>query len=780
VRYLSSVALGSLLACSDDLTASVDGGSPAFDGRAGQILITDELGQQDYRPNHPHWFGGDYFEFENGGSGRLGQGQGAFKNFPAGTGAQRTLLSGEPGWFNNAGRIETGTTTTGSFAIALSNSAAIALGSTSGVWDCDVTLSPEQLSDATNTSAIAVGFIAGSSNAFLVTNGIYIRYRHDNNGGSWEAVTSQASNRSTADLGVPFVANNYLHIRVVGINNTAAMFWARTTYDGVSPWTDSDTWEEPHATITTNIPSGTGQAVQAAIAILKSAGTTSHKVKVGRIRVQRIAPGNEGKARGYDEAGALTWIVPQAYARRVNFLAYGRGGWNPSLSAEFGASVGPSGVLDGFAVDNGAIGTTRLRTGINPAGRAAYVTSKTLRIDSSIDVMPFDVGFAIPVLSTVAQQTVFRAGYYDDADAPTAGVYFEFDASVSGQVQAVVKSSGGETRVATGVSPTAGQNIYGVFVITPTSISFWMKPSGTVELGAAVATITDNIPTSVDMMAGLSNRKLAGTTNNDAYFTHVLAYSATPTSIANAEQLVVAPDDNFTASPAASALALNVPSPRTQGYVIMSSAHANIWGSSDFGTGAGGDSSEFDEEHPNPETIYTGTTTTGHVAFGPGAGINGIVFSATSPRRVYTMTFKIPLASDVTNQKFERMGFASHTYNAVANGVYAEVDDVVTPGLRFISIANSGTPTTTVLPLDAGFIYDMRIEVDANTTARIYLRKYGEAWPASPSAEHTTGIPSGTAQAVQPVGTVKKVAGTSTRKLAMYNIVVGIDRYGAN
>lgn len=769
-----------LLACSDDLALSTGGGEPAFDGRAGQILITDELGQQDYRPNHPHWFGGDYFEYENGGSGRLGQGQGAFKNLPAGAGAQRTLLSGEPAWFNNAGRIETGTATTGSYAISLSNSAAIAFGATSGIWDCDVTLSPEQVSDATNTSTIAVGFTAGSSNAFLVTNGIYVRYRHNNNGGYWEAVSRKASVESVANTGVQFVPNNYLHIRVVGINDTIAMFWVRTTYDGVSPWTDPDVWESPHATITTNIPSGTGQAVNAAIAILKSAGTTSHKVKVGRIRVQRTAPGNEGKARGYDEEGVLSWIVPQAYARRVNFLAYGRGGWNPSLSAEFGASVGVSGVVDGLAVDNGGIGTSRLRTGVNTAGRAAYVTSKTLRIDASIDVMPFDVNFAIPVLSTVAQQAVFRAGYYDDADAPTAGVYFEYDASVSGQVQCVIKSSGGETRVPTGVTPTASQNIYGVFVLTPTSVSFWMKPNGAAILGSPVATITTNIPTSVDMMAGLSHRKLAGTTNNDAYYTHVLAYSATPGTIPNAEMLIVAPDDNFTASPSAPGLMLNVPSPRTQGYVIMSSAHANIWGSSDFGTGAGGDSSEFDEEHPNPETIFTGTTSTGHVAFGPGAGINGIVFSATSPRRPFTETFEIPIASDVTNQKFERMGFASHAYNAVANGVYVEVDDVVTPGLRFITIAGSGTPTVTVLPLDAGFIYEVHIEVDAHTVARVYLRKYGEAWPASPSAVHTTGIPSGTAQAVQAVSTIKKVAGTSNRKLVMHNIVVGIDRYGAN
>lgn len=775
MRYLSSTLAGLLLACADEVDVRV------FDGTAGQIQLINEAGVSRWSPNHPSLWGREYWEFENGASGRLGQGQNAWKNAPAGAGAVRTPLTGEPGWFNNAGTIETGTTTTGSYALTSASAPAIMFDPASGTWLYDVTFSIPTLSDGTDTYVFSAGF-NDNSNGELTVDGAYLRYKHSLNGGRFEFVTASNSVRTLVDTGIAAVAGNYYHLRVRVTNDTLAECWLKTTFSG-GAWTDDGVWGTPTASSSTNIPTGSARVTAAGIAILKSAGTTSRKVKIGYQSLRRISAGTNptGMAAGLDGVGATSTLIPQAIEPPIVFQAYGRGGWNPTLSAEFGSSVGVSGVVDGTALDNASLGTTRLRTGVNTAGYAAYSTSKTLQIDAHVQPMVIETVFSIPVLSTGAQTAKFSAGLFDDITAAAgAGVWIEIDSNANAAAQCVAKNGGGTTTVSSGLTIVANTYYIARIVITSTSVEFYLKANGAAAFGAPVATITTNIPTATDLQVALINRKSAGTTNNDAYFTYVLAYQRSTTSgVVDENKIKIAPDDNVTVSPTLPSFAANVPSPRTQPWAILTTGHTYIWGSSDFGAGAGGDASEFDNDHPNPFTIYTGTTTTGHVALGAGGGVNMIVLSATSGQRIFDVNFKIPILSDATDTFFVRLGFTSHLFNAVTNGVYFDIDANTNPVAQLITVANSvATTTSTGVTIVAGTWYRLRIEIDNNSAVRVWLVPEGTPWPVTPTATANTNIPSGTAQAVAPVATVKKSAGTNNRKLALYYVLAGCDRHG--
>lgn len=106
------------------------------------------------------------------------------------------------------------------------------------------------LSDSTNTYVINAGF--PGDGPFEPVGG-YFRYRHDTNGGRWQAVSRQSAT-STADTGVSVAANTWYHLRIRW-NGSELLYFI----DGVLV-----------ATISTNIPNN---FIGSGVVITKSAGT---------------------------------------------------------------------------------------------------------------------------------------------------------------------------------------------------------------------------------------------------------------------------------------------------------------------------------------------------------------------------------------------------------------------------------------------------------------------------------------------------------------------------
>ena len=281
----------------------------------------------------------------------------------------------------------------------------------------------------------------------------------------------------------------------------------------------------------------------------------------------------------------------------------------------------------------------------------------------------------------------------------------------------------------------------------------------------------------MSLAAGAVHRKSVGTTNVDAYLTHLLAYQRSTTYV-SAEafepgDFAISADDN-TATSSGVAWDYMVPRPRTHPFAFLSSAHTYLWGSSDFGAGAGGDASGFDADHPNPFTIQTGTTTTGHVGLSAGGGVNANVLSATSQKNVFDCVFKVPTLSDVTNRFTVRLGWANVLFGAVAHGVYLELDSFTNGNAQLITKAASvATTTDSGVTIAADTWYRLRIEITANSSVTFKLVAEASAWPSSATATHATNIPSGTGQGVQPTALVEKTAGTANRSLTLYYVLVG-------
>lgn len=761
-------------------------------GYAGEANIVDEQDNVQWLANHPSWFSEQYCEFENGGSGgpsptlgNSGQGLNAWRSVFAGAGAARTPLTGEPSWFQNGAFLETGTTSSGSYGTSLASAPAIMFSASSGEWIYESTFSLPILSTAGETYVFSTGF-NNNSNGLLTTDGCYLRYTHSLNSGRLQARCVANSVETVGDTSVTLVAGNYYHIRVRVVNNTLAEFWVKTVYSG-GVWTDDGIWGTPLVSITTNIPTGAARVTANGTVILKSVGTASRGFKLGHQYTRHLpnsAIGQQpGNVRGRDEAGALSWLMPQCISAPIVFHAYGRGGFNPSAPADFGpatGSPGTSGVIDGTAQDNGHFGTSRLRTGTNAAGYAAYVTSKSLTIDQYTQPMVLEGVFSISTLSTVAQQFEFYKGLFDTYTAtPTDGIFLFVDSSTSGEAQFVCRSGGVGSTTPSGITIVAGVYYFVRIVITSTQVDFYLGVDGNAALNVPTASITTNIPTGVTMQAGYLNRKLAGTTNRDVLYTYALAYQrSTTNATADAWTIEVLPDNNLDQTPTTPALTYNVPQPRTQAFALLDTAHLFVWGSSDFGIGAGGDASGFDADHPNTWTIYAGTQSDSHVAVGPGGGQPTTVLSATSGLRITDAVFKVPTLSDGTNTFFVRIGFAAELFAAVTNGVYMELDSNSNVQAVLYTVANSvSTPTPLGFTFLADTWYRLRIEIYNNSVVQVWLVQEGTAWPSAPMFTITSTIPSGTSQAIMPVVTVKKSAGGSVRPLTIFYANFGSDRY---
>jgi len=789
--YLGAKHLG----IPDDVAAAQAEADPAFESKPGQANVVDEDGTRGYRTNAPIWYGRQqYFERENGGAGgpRLiggvatspSQGLGAWKNSFAGTGAARTTLTGQPSWFSGAASIETGTTSSGSFALTLASDPAMAVGPGSGVLTYKGTYKVPVLSDATDTFIIAIG-PNDNSNGTLVVDGVFIRYQYNVNGGRWQLVARDNSSEVTDDTGVTVSTDDFISVMVRVTGDTLAEGWVRVIKSGAGAYSDDGVWGAAHASISTGIPSGLAREFQAGPAILKTAGTTSRALWVGKQSVSWVAATGEqpGMVRYIDENGDSGWTHPQSCDDPIVHMAYHRGGWLPSASTDFGmVTSGTQPAIDAFAADNGGIGTSRLRTQSSASQYSGLVTACNIVLDADTDVQVFESVFTVPTLSTGAQKHKFVAGHFDDyVSAHTRGITVEIDSNADPQFQCVVMGPSGTTTVDSGITAVAGTYVAVRVIATPSSIAFYIRANGAAAYGSPVATITTNIPLGVDLMAGAVFRKSVGTTNTDAYIMHLLTFTRCTTNAnANYGKIRVGLDDNSGTDPTEFSYWYNVPSPRTQPYALLSSAHLGLIGSSDFGTGAGGDASYSDLTHPNPFTTETGTTTTGHVALGPGGDVSGIVLSATSGLLYFDYTGLIEAVSDGTNTYFVRLGLPSHTYNAVTNGIYLTVDANAAANVQLVTVANGvATTTDTGVAWSALTWYRARIEASNNTEVRLWLAADDAAWPSTPTAVVTTNIPSGTSQAVKMCVTIKKSAGTTSRHLATFYATVGRDRYAA-
>lgn len=156
--------------------------------------------------------------------------------------------------------MTTGTTTTG--RVSIYNSGTWALGSHK--IDYGVRFSLTTLSDGTDTYTVYAGLCdnPGSGN---VTDGVFFRYTHSENGGRWQAMVADAGSRVSADTGVaPTATVNQVFRIVVNQAGTEALFYI----DGVL-----------RNTVTSGLP-GAGDFTLFNNKIEKSAGTNTRAMSI--------------------------------------------------------------------------------------------------------------------------------------------------------------------------------------------------------------------------------------------------------------------------------------------------------------------------------------------------------------------------------------------------------------------------------------------------------------------------------------------------------------------
>jgi hypothetical protein len=159
---------------------------------------------------------------------------------------------------NNPGVVEirTGTTNSGNCAIVTENST-IRL----GVGKCLVNsvIAIPILSDGVQRFAFYCGFM-DAINTPPPTAGAYFIYSDTINSGKFQIVTVAGGSSTTLDTGVTVVAGTFYELEVrINAAATSAEFYINGSLN---------------ATVTTNIPSGSGQECRVGTSIKKSAGTS--------------------------------------------------------------------------------------------------------------------------------------------------------------------------------------------------------------------------------------------------------------------------------------------------------------------------------------------------------------------------------------------------------------------------------------------------------------------------------------------------------------------------
>ena len=779
-------------------------------GTPGSIYLVGDDGVPRWSSSTASPWNGQYNEYENGGAGS-GDGGGGWLTSPAGTGAARTALTGEAGWFQNPCALDTGTTLTGRVTLSLGAGVGISIDATSGAWVYEATFSIPTLSDGTERFSVNLGF-QDNVDPFLVQHGAYLRYRDDNNSGKLEFVTSANSVRSTADTGITVTAGSYYHARIEIIDNTVANAWVKTIYDagaGSPAFSDDGVWGAAQWTLSTNLPSGSAQEFTGGIHILKVAGTTTRRLKLGYQRCWRTpnfagnpaVAGDIGTCLRIDETGSPAWIPPHRIMHPIVFHAFGRGGFLPSAPADMYSQFGVSGSASASAVDNEHMGLTNLNTGANAAGYAVFSTAYNLNLDSTVSPMVIESCFDLPTLSNGTQAYNAFVGLFDGAGSHANGITLEIDSNANTKAQCRCTSGGVTTTADSGVTIVAATRYVVRLVITSTSVDFYLKADGAAAYGAPVATITTNIPGLANMAAGLGIRKSVGTTSRNIRFMYCQAYQRsstwTPAAQSGAlniqvaaagfgrssssvlgtydqgEMIMIEDDNSDTGTTPVVAHAL--PNPRTHTWALSQTAHMSLWGSSDLL--ASGDASGADSEHPLCWTIGC-TGSPGHVGVGNGGGIGIVVLSATSHTRFCDFAFKIPTLSDGTNTFNSRLGWASALFGTVVNGVFMEVDSNTSAQMQFVTRAASiETRTASGITIAANTWYRGRIVVTNNTRVDYYLALESAGLPSTPTATITTTIPSGTGQGMLHNYLIEQTAGASARKLPVQHYLAGMDRF---
>lgn len=523
---------------------------------ANQIVRIGDDGKIALGQNFPGGLYGHYSEFENGSAGQTGQGLNAWVTIGlANPGTARAPLTGEPGWFQCAASLETGTTATGQLMLNRTPSA-VFFSSTSGLWAYEATFSIPILSDGTETFALHLGFFSASFvNAASPFQGITLAYRFSVNSGKFQLITAQGGTVTAVDTGVTAVAGNYYHMRIEYLNNTLASMFLKTTFAG-SVWADNGVWTTPVATSSTNLPTGTAQPCFGGAIIIKSLGTTSRKIKIGHQVLTRDFPfsssaertrfmvpgklsggdgigaaviGAKGTALAISPSGLPTWRPPLRIAHPITYLAYGRGGWVTSPPHDFGF-VATGGSIAGSTLDNGMpFGVNVLSTGGTPTGFCTYHASTAVTIDASVQPLVFECVFNLTQLSTIGQQCVAQLGFVNNLTiAPTSGVWIEIDSVANVAAQCKCSQGGVATTTTSGLTIAALTNYLLRIVITSTTVNFWIKPDDGSAFGAPTVTISSNIPTDT-LAPAVIQRNLLGTTSHTLKLSYALAFSRSST-----------------------------------------------------------------------------------------------------------------------------------------------------------------------------------------------------------------------------------------------------------
>lgn len=160
-----------------------------------------------------------------------------------------------------------GTTTTGRACVVSPTFDCIQLGS-GAVYFKTMVKTPSSLSDATNRYNLIAGLHDNIASGATASDGVYLAYRDNLNGGKWQATTYSTTTGTTTavDTGISVVASTWYCLEIrINAAATSATFYIDDALV---------------ATITTDIPSGSSDQTGICVGIRKGAGTTSRSMFV--------------------------------------------------------------------------------------------------------------------------------------------------------------------------------------------------------------------------------------------------------------------------------------------------------------------------------------------------------------------------------------------------------------------------------------------------------------------------------------------------------------------
>lgn len=204
---------------------------------------------------------------------------------------------------------------------------------------------------------------------------------------------------------------------------------------------------------------------------------------------------------------------------------------------------------------------------------------------------------------------------------------------------------------------------------------------------------------------------------------------------------------------------------------ISGSTNANMYGPIPVGTGAATTrlSTAFASWMGGLE-MTTGTTTTGmnYMHFGNSGVISPIAIS-TSNRYNYGVKLRLEDLSDGTDTYHIMSGYSDHNndFASAVDAICFTYTDATSSGQWVCHTRSNSTTTSTAsgVTVAADTDYELTITV-FNTEVKFYIN-------GSLVATHTTNIPSGTARETSIANTIRKSAGTTSRKMYLEWLAYG-------